>query len=230
MKKSRILGYTLSALAVTWIVSGIVSDPAVSAQLPLLLDEILLSESGNKDTAPAGTAITVDGSGRWLPMRGAANDSARRNAAMEELLEFDTGAALPRFDTNIALSAEDYRDPSTTAPRAWVWVYDGDPLDRGAYKRELGRSRPARGRFRATGSHAMNSAGPSASAESARLRPGRTGSGYVIEILIRTPRYVMDKMKSLYASDNAPYFGLGLVAFFIGLATLMDLMRSARRA
>ncbi len=223
MKNSRILGHMLSAFVVTWIVSG----ASASAQMPLLLDEILLSEYENRDT---GTAVAVDGSGRWLKLWMAADGRAGRNAGLAELLEFDSADTLSRFDASTRLSAEDYRYPSTASPDAWIWVYDGDPLDRGAYKRELGSPKPERRRAGAAGLRSTPSVGRSTLSERSRPQPEQSGGGYVIEILIRTPRYVMNTMKSVYRSDNATMFVIGLVVFVIGLATFTDLMRSARQA
>ena len=149
MTKSRILGHALLALAVTWAVTWTETGASASVQMPLLLDEILLSEYGTEDTAPAGNAVAVDGSGQWLPLQSATDGGAAREAGMAELLEFDAADTLGEFDARTGLSAEDYRFPSTASPHTWVWVYDGDPLDRGTYKRELDGTKRDRVRSRA---------------------------------------------------------------------------------
>ena len=142
MKKSRFLGHALSTLAVTWIISG----TSASAQMPLMIGDILMPDSVIGDVTPGGTAVAVDGSGQWLKLRTATDGVARQNTGMPELLEFDAGDTLATFDSSTKLTAEDYRFPTEASPDARVWLYDGDPLDRGVYKRELGGTNASSGR------------------------------------------------------------------------------------
>ena len=226
MKKSRVLGHALSALAVTWIISG----TSASAQMPLLIGEILMPEFGNRDTAATGTAVAVDGSGQWLKLRTATDGRARRSAGMAELLEVDAAEALATFDTSTKLSAEDYRFPTTASPELRTWVYDGDPLDRGVYKRELGGTKGSSGRSRAVRSRFSPSVGRSASppAASGHLAE-RSGRARIVEIIVRTPRFVMNTVRSVYRNENASIFVIGLVTLIIGIATFKDLLTGARR-
>ncbi len=226
MNRPQFLRHTISALAVTWVVAG----ASASAQMPLLIDEILMSDYGNRHTTPNGTAVVLDGSGRWSTLRAMPDDHARWNTNMSELLEFDAADTLGAFDSNARLSAEDYRYPPMASAGSRIWGYDGDPLDRGVYKRELGGSNAGYRRSSVVRSRSTPSAGRSSSPAKARRSARRSDGGRVIEILARTPRYVIDAVKSLYQSDNAPVFGIALFTFIIGLASLMDLMRGAKRA
>ena len=226
MKKSRFLGHALSALAVTWIVSG----ASASAQMPLLISEILMPESGNRDTELTGTAVTVDESGQWLNLRTATDDHIQRNAGMAELLQFDAADTLATFDTSTNLSAEDYRFPATAPPGRRIWVYDGDPLDRGVYIRELGGTTGSTGRSRLGRSHYALSAVRSTAPAASRNLVEQRGRARVVEIIVRTPRFVMDTVRAAYQNGNAPFFGIGLVTLIIGIATFKDLLTGARQA
>ncbi len=226
MKKFQFLGYALSALAVTWIISG----ASVSAQMPLLIGEILMPESGNKDTTLTGTAVAVDESGQWLKLRMATDERVQRNASMADLLEFDAADTLATFDTSTKLSAEDYRFPTTASPGWRIWLYDGDPLDRGVYKRELGGTNGSTGRSRMGRSRHAPSAGRSASPAAPRNSAEQHGRARVVEIIVRTPRFIMNTVRSVYQNGNAPLFGIGLVVLIIGIATFKDLLTGARGA
>ena len=226
MKNSRFLGHALSALAVTWIVSG----ASASAQMPLLIGEILMLESGNRDTELTGTAVAVDESGQWLKLRTATDDHIQRNAGMAELLQFDAADTLATFDTGTNLSAEDYRFPAMAPPGWRIWVYDGDPLDRGVYKRELGGTTGSTGRPRLVRSHFAPSAVRSTSPAAPRNLSELRGSARVVEMIVRTPRFVMDTVRAAYHNGNAPFFGIGLVTLIIGIATFKDLLTGARQA
>ena len=224
MKKFRCLGYALSALAVTWIISG----ASASAQMPLLIGEILMPESGNTVTTLTGTAVAVDESGQWLKLRTATDDRVQRNASMADLLEFEAADTLAAFDTSTKLSAEDYRFPTTASPGRRIWVYDGDPLDRGVYKRELGgtngstrRSRMGRSRYGLSASRSASRAAPRNVAE-------QGGRARVVEIIVRTPGFVMNTVRNFYRNENAPILGIGLVVLIIGIAAFKNLLTGAR--
>ena len=177
MKKSRFLGHALSALAVTWFVSG---APA-SAQMPLLIGDILMPESGNRDTEILGTAVAVDESGQWLRLRTATDNHYQRNANMAELLKFDAADTLATFDTTTNLSAEDYRFPAKAPPGWRIWFYDGDPLDRGVYKRELGNTNGSTGRSRLGRSRHASSVGRSTSPAAPRNLAEQRGRARVVQ-------------------------------------------------
>ena len=226
MTKSQFLKHSVSAIALTWIIAG----ASASAQMPLMLGEILMPESGNSGMAPASTAVAVDGSGQWLKLRMAKDSLVKRNASMAELLEFDAADTLTTFDTSTKLSAEDYRFPTTASPKTRVWVYDGDPLDRGAYKRELGGTRGSTGRSRVGRSHFAPTADRSSSPAESRNAAEQRGRARVVEIIVRTPRFVMNTVRSVYRNGNAPMFGIGLITLIIGIASFKDLLTGARRA
>ena len=226
MKKIQFVGHVLSALAVTWIISG----AAASAQMPLLLGEILMPESENRDTPLTGTAVAVDESGQWLKLRTATDDGVQRNASMAELLEFDAADTLATFDASTKLSAEDYRFPTTASPGRRIWVYDGDPLDRGVYKRELGGGNGSTGRSRVGRSRYAPSAGRSASPAAPRNLAEQRGRARIVEIIVLTPRFVMNTVRTVYENGNAPLLGIGLVTLIVGIATFKDLLTGARRA
>ena len=226
MKVSSVLKYSISAFAMSWVISG----ASASAQMPLMLSETLMPEFGNSDTAPAGTAVAVDGSGQWLKLRMATGGLAPRNASMAELLEFDAADTLATFDTSTKLSAKDYRFPATASPKTRVWIYDGDPLDRGAYKRELGSTRGSTGRARVGRSHFTPTADRSSSPADSRNSAEQRGRARVVEIIVRTPRFVMNTVRSVYHNGNAPMFGIGLITLIIGIASFKDLLTGARRA
>ena len=226
MKKSRFLGHALSALAVTWFVSG---APA-SAQMPLLIGDILMPESGNRDTEILGTAVAVDESGQWLRLRTATDNHYQRNANMAELLKFDAADTLATFDTTTNLSAEDYRFPAKAPPGWRIWVYDGDPLDRGVYKRELGNTNGSTGRSRLGRSRHASSVGRSTSPAAPRNLAEQRGRARVVEIIVRTPRFIMETVRAAYQDGNAPFFGFGLVILIIGIASFKALLTGARRA
>lgn len=226
MKVSSVLKFSLSAFAMSWIISG----ASASAQMPLMLSEILMPEFGNSDTAPAGTAVAVDGSGQWLKLRMATGGLAPRDANMADLLEFDAADTLATFDTSTTLSAEDYRFPTTASPKTRIWVYDGDPLDRGVYKRELGATSGSSGRSRAGRSHFAPTAGRSDSPGAHKNKADQLGRARVVEIIVGTPRFVMNTVRSVYRNGIAPLFGVGLITLIIGIASFKNLLTGARHA
>jgi len=226
MKKFQAIGNGLSVLAVTWIMSG----ASASAQMPLMIGDILMPEFGNSDTTPVGTAVAVDGSGKWLKLRTAKDGIVRRNTGMADLLEFDAADTLATFDTGTKLSAEDYRFPTEAAAGLRVWVYDGDPLDRGVYKRELGGTNGSYGRSKMVRSRYGASARRSISPEGPGRIEERSGKARVVEIIIRAPGFVMNTVRSVYQNGNAPFLSVGLVALIIGFASFRDLAKGARRA
>ena len=226
MKKSRFLGHALSTLAVTWIISG----ASASAQMPLMIGDILMPDSGIGNVMPGGTAVAVDGSGQWLKLRTATDGVAQRNTGMPELLEFAAGDTLATFDSSTKLTAEDYRFPTEASPGSRIWLYDGDPLDRGVYKRELGGSNGSYGRSKSVRSRYGLSAGRSGSPKGPERLAERSGKARVVEIIIRAPGFVMDTVRSFYQNENAPLLGIGLVTLIIGFAMFRDLAMGARRA
>ena len=226
MKRHQFLTHAISALAVTWVISG----TTAAAQMPLLIDEILMTEYGNQETTPDGTAVAVDEAGRWLTLRTSPDSRARRDENMAELLEFDSADFVDGLGSTTNLSAEDYRYPSTESPASRLWGYDGDPLDRGAYKRELSGSSTASNRSSIRRSRGARPAGRSTTRVAAAPSADGIKGGRVIAILVRAPRYVMDSVRSMYRSENAMMYAIGLMTFVFGLAAFMDLLAGSRRA
>lgn len=225
MKRHQYIRHAISALAVTWVISG----TTAAAQMPLLIDEILMADYGIQEPMPDGTAITVDESGRWLTLRTRSDSRAPRNTNMSELLEFDTADMVNGFGSNPELSAEDYRYPSTASPELRFWGYDGDPLDRGIYKRELGGSATTSKRLGTLRSRGASSVGRSSARSAASPSAEVIKGSQVIGILVRAPRYVMDSIRSMYQSDNKMMYAIGLMTFVFGLAAFMDLLAGSRR-
>jgi hypothetical protein len=226
MKKSLRLGTALTALSMTWFVSG----GPVSAQMPIMIGDTLMPGSASNENEFLGAEVAVDGSGKWLKLRTARHDHARRIPGMADLLEFDAAETLTTFEAGAELSADDYRFPAEASPRRRIWVYDGDPLDRGVYKQELGTSN---GSANSNNSTLTQFRAPlvrtSQPTRSGRLEE-RVGKARVVEIIIRTPGIVVNAVRSVYQNGNATFLGIGLIGLVIAFATLRDLVSGTRRA
>jgi hypothetical protein len=220
----------IAAIAMTWSAAS----ASAEGQMPLLIDEILMSEYGNQEAISGDSAVAVDGSNMWLTLRPSPEGHDRRSANLSEPLEFAAAEMEVSVDSSTGLSAEDYRYPPTSSHGSRLWGYDGDPLDRGVYKREL---RGSNARYGYSRPRASSNPGPegqpgraSQIVEPAHPAVAAMDSGRIIGILAYGPRYVLDAFKSIYRGDNALVYGTGLLIFVFGLAALTDLMASARRA
>ena len=230
MKSIRVMWHVIAAIAVTWGASG----AAAEAQMPLLIDEILMSGYGNQEAVSDETAVKVDGSNLWLTLRPLPNGHGPRKANLSEPLKFAAAEMEVPVDSSTGLSAEDYRYPATSDRGSRLWGYDGDPLDRGIYKRELGGSSSGYGYSRSRGSSNRGRTGQPGQSEKivepAHPAVAAMDSGRIIGILAYGPRYVLDTFKSVFRGENRLVYGTSLLIFLFGLAALTDLMASTRRA
>lgn len=227
MNRPWIAVYALTALATVW---ATIAVPA-SAQTRSMFDKILMSDQGDSDAGLDGPRIAVDGSGQWLSLRASADARARHGEETIELLQFDASEALTALEADPGLSAEDYRFAVTASKKPRSWTYDGDPLDRGSYKGELGGTGPG---YRRTAGERVPESVP-ASRTMSHLQDASdavpfSGNPGIVWIVTRAPRYVMHALKSVYGNDYSFLFAVGIVLVTLGFGALADMLRGARGA
>ena len=52
----------------------------------------------------------------------------------------------------------------------------------------------------------------------------------LFRMVLRTPRYVVTTLKSVYGNEHGVLLAAGAFIFIVGMATMMDVLRGARRA